>query len=211
MNELEDIKLQNMELYEATRSMSDSLTQLLRGIDSLNEKYTAPKDEVKVSGEVSVTNQSEVDLQPVVDALQAFADTITKTIEKNAYKPSKSVTIDNIDKARVDSVKVSNLSVLENAILDLKSALSNIEPQVIVQKEDLPYTARKPLAVRLSDGKKFYNAIATFSESVNKLPLVQTENGLALAVANSDGSPISGGGTVSNVYGSAIYGTSTYA
>lgn len=160
------------ELYqEEIRAELIKLNQTVAQLEEITEKqlltYQPPKDQVEVKGKIEVNTEKAVEitnLEAVRDYLGELSDNLTSAIEKSVREPVNVVTIKNIAEAKSETVKVTNLGELTKqfqAIVDsikqLPTPVVNVEKQTL----ELPYSATKPLAVRLSDGKSFYNAIAT--------------------------------------------------
>lgn len=97
------------------------------------------------------------DLQATVKLL---VESIVKAVSDNA--PKEEVTVKNIGDAKTEAVTVKNLAKVEQLITNLTKAVIDSKPVVNVQKQEIswPRSASEAIAVRLSDGKSFYTAIA---------------------------------------------------
>lgn len=160
------------ELYqEEIRAELIKLNQTVAQLEEVTEKqllsYEPPKDQIEVVGKIEVNTEKAVEvtnLEAIREYLGELSDNLTTAIEKSVREPVNELTIKNIDGARAETVKVSNLGELTKQFQQIIDSIKELPaPVVNVQKQtvDLPYSATKPLAVRLSDGKSFYNAIAT--------------------------------------------------
>ena len=158
------------ELYqEEQRSELIKLNQAVKDLYSITEKqlnvYEPPKEQVEVVGRLEVNTEKAVEitnLEAVRDYLTELGDSLSTAIEKSVREPVSELTIKNIADARSETVKVSNLSELTKELCAVADTFKQLPaPVVNVTKQsiELPYSATKPMAVRLSDGKSFYNAI----------------------------------------------------
>ena len=150
---------QRQQMIELNKSV-DSVTKLLK--EQIHQYQ--PVEEVEVTGKVQVNTEKEVavsNLEQVVEQLNVLGDTLTKAIEKNAHKPLEKVEVKNIADAKQSTIEISNFKELANYFNEIKKELTNLDLNVNVEKQtlELPYSASKPLAVRLSDGKSFYKAM----------------------------------------------------
>lgn len=188
------------ELYqEEIRAELIKLNQTVAQLEEITEKqlltYQPPKDQVEVKGKIEVNTEKAVEitnLEAVRDYLGELSDNLTTAIEKSVREPVNEVTIKNIADAKSETVKVTNLGELTKqfqAIVDsikqLPTPVVNVEKQTV----DLPYSATKPLAVRLSDGKSFYNAIAqAVSAGSGMSPYKNRDNRGVPVLLEADGS-----------------------
>jgi hypothetical protein len=165
---LEEQRLELIKLNKGILELSDKLqTQV--------ETYVAPKEEINVKGEVTVNTQKEVtvkNLNDLQDWLKNASQAITKAISDNKTEPIKEINVKNIKDAKNEAIKITNFSELQKffdglnkAINDLPAPIVNVEKQTI----ELPTAANKAIAVRLSDGKSFYNAITSFTNAVTNI------------------------------------------
>lgn len=199
------LDMDNIELYlEEQRKLLLELTTMISALTMLTKKqiemYKPPVEDVTIKGAVSVNTQKDVEvnnLDIVTEKLDDISSDITEAIKEN--KPTNEVVVSNIKDAINKEVEVRNLNNIENKLDTLNKTVADKDLSVQVTKEDikLPRNAKDAIAVRLSDGKKFYEAIAGFTAAAQTLPFViSTETGkYVLAVANADGTPISGGTT----------------
>jgi hypothetical protein len=180
------------ELYQ--EEIREELIRLNNAVDSLKiltekqlENYTPPKDNVQITGKVLVNTEKEVaitNIESIRDYLVDFSKELTTAIEKSVREPVEEVKIKNITDARTNVVKVSNIKDLATEFEKIRKSIDNIKPaQVNVEKQEVvfPRNANQAIAVRLSDGKSFYNAItsavsgivASFVDQTNKTTSVQ--------------------------------------
>lgn len=154
----EELRQQNIEL----KASIDSLIKIFK--EGKIDVGFQPTDKVKIDGAVQVNTQKEVtvdNLETVVDELKALSDTLADAIKNNAHKPLEAVTVKNIDKAKTEAVKITNLSELKDYIASIGQAIKDNQPIVNVTKQEIvfPTAPNKPIAVRLSDGKGWINAL----------------------------------------------------
>jgi hypothetical protein len=191
-------------------SLNKGILELSKKLQDQIDNYVAPKEEVNVKGEVTVNTQEAVtvkNLTELQDWLKNASEAITKAIKDNKTKEITEITVKNIKDAKNDNIKINNFSELKKFFDDLNKSINNLpQPVVNVEKQDivLPTAANKPISVRLSDGKSFYNAITAFADS-NR---VDTQ-GIIDAVNNIS---ISGGGgpvdlVAQDLFGSAVSGS----
>lgn len=161
MVEIDDYQEENR---QALIDLNKSVKGLNLLIKEQNDKYTAPKDEVKVSGDVTVNTEPTVDvdnLDEITDCLEDLGNTISNAIKDNSYKPQKEVTVKNIKEALPKDVKVNNLTDIAKYFTTLGNLIKDNKPIVNVAKQDIvfPTSPTNPIAVRLSDGKSFINQL----------------------------------------------------
>jgi hypothetical protein len=182
------------------KSIQDTLNGVNTAVTELAKAYEKPVDEVTVQGQVTVNTEKEVSISnfsSVETKIDASADTIAKAIAESKPVPIESITVSNIKDAKADSVSITNISDFTKAVealtIGVLMKMEKIKPVVNIAKQDLvfPRNPKDAIAVRLSDGKSFYNAIAqAISAGGGSVPTI---NG-AVPVVNPDGSNISGGG-----------------
>ena len=152
-------------------SLNEGIEELTLLVNKQLEVYTPPKDAVKVSGSVNVNTQDEVSVKNLVqlqDWLESASETITKAIEDNKTEAVTEITVKNIKDAKQADIKITNFNELAKFFNDLNKSINNLpSPIVNVEKQDivLPTAANKPISVRLSDGKSFYNAITAYADA----------------------------------------------
>ena len=160
----------------------------------------------KISAEI--TNKINIDEKPF-EALSADFKTelelattqIVKAVIDSVKEPLSEISVKNIKEAQAKSVTISNFNELKNHITDLTKVILANQPEINIEKQtiDLPSSARNPIAVRLSDGKAFYNAIATLASgglsktAQSNLEKLTFDNDNKLQVTGT------GGGTASEV------------
>lgn len=162
-----DYELYQEELRTELINLNESVKELREITQKQLETYVPPKDEVEVKGEIIVNTEKEVavtNLEAIQGYLGEFSDKITEAIEKSVPEPLKSLTIENINDAKADVVKISNLDDLRSEFERITKAINELPaPIVNVAKQDIvfPKSPSEAIPVRLSDGKSFYNAITT--------------------------------------------------
>lgn len=201
-----DFELAHDENMNALRELQQGIANLTKELKDKTETVIKQADDLKIKGEVTVTNQVETidrsDIDDVIDALNSLEKTVTEAISDNAYKPLDTVIVKNLKDAKQDAIKVTNLEDIKSYFESLENAIKANQPIVNVEKQaiELPTAANKPISVRLSDGKRFYDAIMQAVAGGGGLPssvLRDTDDGVAIAIVNPDGTPIgvsSGGG-----------------
>lgn len=121
------------------------------------------KKTLLVKGDVSVSNQRDSieisNLEGVLDSLSSLEKSLSVAITKN--KPSK-LEVSNIQDARQKTIEVNNLDELKKYFREITKAVTDNQPIVNITKQEVvfPSSPSKPVAVRLSDGRSFYKAIA---------------------------------------------------
>jgi len=183
----------------------DTLKTLVTEINGLKEaltnelvvKQTNNPDKLEVSGTVKVNTEKEVAITNIEDftsGLDALGDKLYTIIKESSHKPLDSVTIKNIEQAIAKEIKVSNLSELTRELQAVKQAIldSDKQPIVNVEKQEVvfPTDPKKPMAVRLSDGKSFYTAMtAAVSSGINTQNLATTakQDEIIAAIASISG------------------------
>lgn len=160
-----------MELYQeehrkALIDLNAGIGELSIKLDRLFDQYVAPPTELEVKGSVEVNTQKEVEvtnLKELSADIKSLQQTLAYAIADNSYEPLEAITVKNIKDAIPEEVKINNLQELKDYFVGLKKAIEDNQPVVNVAKQDVvfPTDPKRPVAVRLSDGKKFYEAIAT--------------------------------------------------
>ncbi len=178
----EELRQQNIEL----KASIDSLIKIFK--EGKIDVGFQPTDKVKIDGAVQVNTQKEVtvdNLETVVDELRALSNTLAEAIKNNAHKPLEAVTVKNIDKARPEVVKITNLSELKEYFATISQAVKDNQPIVNVTKQEIvfPTAANKPIAVRLSDGKSFYTALsASITGGMNSQGIINAIENMSVSV-----------------------------
>jgi phenylpyruvate tautomerase PptA (4-oxalocrotonate tautomerase family) len=142
----------------------------------------------KVIGSIEVDNKPFTELgESMQKALEQVASEITRAVIENAPKPVTEVSVKNIDDAKQKTVTVDNLGKLEKSITELIRTIIDNQPIVNVEKQELrlPRSAKEAIAVRLSDGKGFYNAI---TQAVSNAVAVDTDPTIGYQIADKDDS-----------------------
>lgn len=175
----------------------ESLTQAVKGLEESNR----PLDTISVSNQVkSVEVENLAELSEKLDEL---GEVLTKAIADNSYKPVTEVKVSNqVKEVDVKSpVTIKNLSELSKYFDGIIKAITSNQPIVNVEKQDIifPTSAKTPISVRLSDGKRFYDAI-TAAVSGGTVTVRDSSGRVAVPVVNPDGTPISSGGASQTNY-----------
>ncbi len=184
-----DKELQFEENRQLLIDLNDNIGLLKTEIETTRKEYVAPKENVTVSGEVKVNTEKEVEvnnLELIKGWLEDLGTSVSTALK--VLKPVTEVTVKNIGGAKTESVKVLNIADLAEQLNPIAEAIKNNKPVVKVTKQDVvfPTSPTKPVAVRLSNGKSFYEAL-----TVAMAGGIPTVNG-AVPVVNTDGSPIGG-------------------
>jgi hypothetical protein len=206
-----DTKDQSLYYEEQRQKLIDidsGIKSLKPVLDKLVAQYIAPKDNIHVEGKVTVNTQKVVtvdNLEGIVQTINNLSTTLAKAIKDNSYKPLPEVTVKNLKEVKIKSIDINNLGDIQRFFSHLENVIKDNQPLISVEKQDLvlPTSASKALPVRLSDGKSFYNAIATLSSSMASVyrdstgkgvPVTLTSTG-SVPVTNPDGTNIGSDGT----------------
>lgn len=164
---MNDQELYNEEQLKNLKQINKQLSgSAIIPIPQLPEKMKAEIVN-KVSAEI--INKIEIDDKPfqalsgdIQESLTVFTQNIVKAVIDSSKEPISEITVKNIADAKVSEVSITNFKEFEKHISELTKAVINNQPIVNVEKQvvEFPTQANKPIAVRLSDGKSFYNAIA---------------------------------------------------
>ena len=203
----DDYELYFEEQRQILLDTKKEIKDLVTLIEHLDESYVAPKDEVKVSGKLEVNTEKQIEVtnlgelnKAFIDGLKELEGKVTKAIKENKPEAVKNVAISNIKDAKADKVAITNLDELKKELQDLKkdfiASVEQLDLNVNIEKQEFPTQANKPIAVRLSDGKSFYNAITTALSGV-ALPFKDTNNkGTQVALDSNGNLPVSINGTI---------------
>jgi len=201
--------MDNLELYQeeqrqALIDMNKGIAELSTKVQQQIDAYEVVKN-VEVTGRVEVNTEKEIavsNLEDLQDSIESLEGTLSKAIKDNSYKPLESVTVKNIKDAVPTELKITNLSDIAKYFNNLEQSIKNNQPIVNVAKQDIafPTDPKKPIAVRLSDGKKFYEAITaavgggggggsgtSFKDTTGKLVYVEltADGSIPVTVKNS--------------------------
>ena len=150
-----------------------TLIEINKGIKNLYiiintqiSNYKAPSDKMNVIGEVKVNTEKSVEisnLQSLSNDLKEFSQLVTQQTETIVAGIPQNVSINNLDDIKLESIKVSNINDIKEYFVILGKQIADNRPIVEVTQKELKLSTspKDPIAVRLSDGKSFYNAIAT--------------------------------------------------
>lgn len=205
--------MDNLELYQ--EEQRQSLLDISKGIVDLNklvnsqlEIYKAPSDKVEVSGKIEVNTEKQVEvenLESIKDWLEDLGSVVKGAIKDNSYQPVSEVTVKNLKDAKPDTVKINNLQDIKKYFDSLARAIEDNQPVVNITKQDIkfPRSPKDAIPVRLSDGKSFYEAMASIASNGGRADLFvggsQVSNSNPVPVDIQDASvTINGDVTVSN-------------
>lgn len=123
-----------------------------------SQKVTGKVEVENPVTEMKVTNNAEI-----TEALKGFAETVAAAIRESKTDPVTEVSVKNVKDAAVDEVTVKNIKDLTEYFDKVADAIVKGRPVVKIEKQEIswPTDPRNPIAVRLSDGRSFYRAIAT--------------------------------------------------
>lgn len=160
-----------IDLHKSVDTLKAELTNTLQQLltDTLAVQVTNQIDSVQVNTEkeVAINNLAEV-----VDSIDKLNEHLANTIIKTYVAPPSEISVTNIADAKVDSVTMKNIADITKRLDALTAAVRDNQPIVNVEKQDVvfPTNPKNPIAVRLSDGKSFYNAL--FSAISGAMPEV---------------------------------------
>lgn len=156
--------------FEENRALLNSIHKEISELVSVFSNKIAVNvkmpEEQTIKGTVHVENQPDSISISNIELIREWLNELgNKLLELKAEKPEviKSLIVSNIAEAKTEKVAISNLSELKSFFVDLEKSFAQNQPIVNVQKQivEFPTSANKPISVRLSDGKSFYNSIAT--------------------------------------------------
>lgn len=213
--------MDNLELYQ--EEQRELLLDLNKGIQGLFSKLQEQIDSYEVVKNVEVTGQVQVNTEKTVevsnleslqDAVKSLEDTLHRAITDNSYKPLESVTVSNIKDALPTELKITNLSDIKQYFVNLDQTIKNNQPIVNVQKQEVtfPTDPKKPVAVRLSDGKKFYDALtAAVGGGMDSQGIINAINNISITTTTTNYKTEVDKSTTTNVIyiGKAPIGTAT--
>lgn len=178
---------ENKQILLETQTILRDLKTLLDV--KLPQQINTP-DNIHVTGDVKILNQQDAIELSNIALIKTWVteqtEAINKTIKDNHTKEVTDVTVKNIADAQAKTVNVTNIKEfatnLVKELAPIVAAIKEIKPVVTTQKVELSTDPTKPIAVRLSDGKSFYKAIAAAMSGGG----VPTLNGF-VPVVNPDG------------------------
>jgi len=203
------------------QELEDKITQLeqKRGVEKGSEagqvvkthkidiKLDQPVDVEGISGEIATSTDAILKkLKVLDDLLQEFKDFYIDF--------PKEISVSNLKEVPTrGEVRVSNLKELPVPDMSKLDAIPGLlkEIRVALPKLDLPKDAKDPIAVRLSDGEKFYKALDQIVQYATGggggSPTVHTTSGVrSVPVVNPDGSSV---GSVASIASVAIAESAT--
>jgi len=150
-------------------NLNKGIAQLSQLVQKQIDDYQPPVSDVKVKGSVQVNTEKSVEvtnLQELQKWLGTLGQNVTEAIETNKPEAVTEITVKNIQDAKQPDIKVTNFKELAKFFDELNNNIANLpQPYVNVEKQDVvfPTAANKPISVRLSDGKSFYNAMTALA------------------------------------------------
>lgn len=139
---------------------------IIKAVNELKAALPQPLSEVDVQGEVTVKNQPDsLDIRNIAEftkGLELLGMVVRKAIEDNSYAPLNKITVENLSEIEIPkTISIKNFQDIEKFFADVVEAIKTNQPVVHVEKQALtfPKLAKDAIPVRLSDGKKFYEAI----------------------------------------------------
>ena len=177
-----DLELYNEENRQLLIEIKQGIGSLEQSLRKAIENIPKPHKAVEVTGKVDVNTQKDVavtNFEVVADALNSISEQITKAIENNAHKPLEAVKVTNLKDAKLETLKISNFNELESYFSKLYAQIAdNIQPVINLEKQEVvfPRLAKDAIPVRLSDGKKFYEAVSyAVGSTISTAGLATTE------------------------------------
>jgi len=155
---------ENLQALKGLKKSVDKFLGVLEG--KIEIKQSINVDGIKITELPEVNTEKEVAVNNIgefAEAVKGLSDGLAQAIKDNAHKPLSEVTIKNLKDAHQKEIKVSNLNELKAFINQIAKAIAENQPIVNLEKQDIrfPRSASQAIPVRLSDGKSFYNAIAS--------------------------------------------------
>lgn len=179
--ELQKKILAKLEAFTSNQPMTMHIPQG-EGIDGKALTKSFEDSTNKIVEAVKANNLDKV-LNEVEKLNEELAEIRRLTGEKVA--PTE-ISVKNIEGAKTDSVKVNNLYALEKGIETLIDQINKLEPNVTVEKQDVrfPNTARDYVAVRLTNGKEFYEAMFAAASGGGPTTVSLKANGAEVSDSN---------------------------
>lgn len=159
-------KEQELYLEEQRQSLikiDNGIKELIGVLSGKVSLSVQPIEKVDVTGTVSINNDLDIkNIELIKDWLMSLGEIIERAIRNNSYKPEKNVIVENIEKAKPTELKINNLDDIREYFADVAEVIKQNQPIVNIEKQEVvfPTSANNPIAVRLSDGKSFYRAVA---------------------------------------------------
>jgi hypothetical protein len=173
--------------------------QLLKEFNSnfiaFKEILAEKKDHINVSGQVEVNTEKSVtveNLDAITESVDQLGETLEKAIAENSYKPQP-IEVANIKDAQAKDVTINNLADIKTYFDSVARAIKENKPIVNITKQEVvfPTDPKKPIAVRLSDGKAFYNAVVQAISTGAGIQSSLTRLGAStIAVVNDNGTAV---------------------
>lgn len=183
-----ELSLYLEEQREDLMSLNKGINNLSKLLERQIKNYQPPSKNINVRGAVKVNTQKAVEVTNLENLqvwLWDLGNRVSEAISDNKVEPVKEISVKNIQDAKQSEIKITNFKELSKFFDQLNENIQNLpQPYVNVEKQDIvfPTTANKPISVRLSDGKSFYNAVTAFSDAnrvntqsiVNELQIVNS-------------------------------------
>ncbi len=197
--------MDNLELYQeeqrqALIDMNKGIVELSKKVQQQIDAYEVVKN-VEVTGRVEVNTEKEIavsNLEDLQGSIESLEGTLSKAIKDNSYKPLEAVTVKNIKDALPTELKITNLADIKQYFNDLEQSIKNNQPIVNVAKQDIvfPTDPKKPIPVRITDGKKFIDALTVavgggmdsqgIIDAINNITVSVDTTGLATEAKQDD-------------------------
>jgi hypothetical protein len=197
-NEIERSNSQVIEEISKVVQSNEDVKDALVDLKKVTKSPACRMDEESVDECVSRKVPELLDEGYSQEQAVAIAESVCSVPCKEKIEIPKSFEIENVSdiakeiKSAIDSVQMANKEQIDTFKLETAKTYKDIatwlekiatkEQKVVIKKEkdtivvDLPTSARKPIAVRLSDGDRFYNAIVS--------GLVTSNDGVINAINN---------------------------
>ena len=190
---MQDLQFEeSRQIWLDTKAVAD---QTVEKLNDLIDKYEKPHQIQEVSGELHVNTETSLEITNFI-SLKTYFDNlsteISNAIKDNSHKPLSEIKIANFPEFP-KNLDIKNASAIYTPIINAIKDV-NVQPVVNVAKQDVkfPTNPKDAIAVRLSDGKRFYTALAAVTSAVQSIPTVRsaTTEVNVVAVANPDGTAI---------------------
>lgn len=159
-----DLELYFEENRLALKELNASISNLVKVFNKQIAVDVKSASKTEVTGKLEVNTEKVVEvsnLELIRDELKQLADSVNESLKKYQPERLESIKVDNLDEIKQDSLKISNLDEIKQYFDNIADKIENNQPVLKVIKEELrlPTNPKEAIAVRLSDGKAFYNAI----------------------------------------------------
>lgn len=159
----QDLRLYHEEQLHELRKLHEAvagLRDIFSGKVDVSAHVEVP-DEVTISNPVNSVEVNNLD--NIKQWLDGLGEVVAKAIAEHKPETLEAVRVINMKEAQPQQVKIGNLSDLKTYFDRLQRAISENQPILNITKQEIvfPRSAREAIPVRLSDGKSFYEAIAS--------------------------------------------------